>query len=145
MTNEKSVSMPRTPIPDRDIPRLQVREKRFGVRMPLQSRYEYVRHPEKPKPDRRFDAEITDAEAEHAKAVCGNFLSQILLDSQRTGQSIPDSKFYSIYWFATSFYGLSRLEAEELASYSKDWLTYCLDERTSAPPITSPEDPHHKG
>ncbi len=102
MSNEISVSFSRPPIPDSDVPRLQALLAVKGPRKPGHSRYKYSR-PGDPEPDRRYKPEITEAEADHAKNVCGNFLREVLEDSERTGQDIFPREFYTIYSLATSF------------------------------------------
>lgn len=123
-------------IPDLDIFILQQKIVKIGSRPVGVSRRNYVHaafdfEDGRPKldelnPDRRIK-DITEEQAVRAKKVCGDFLHAALDQAREEGMPLSASYMSRIYAFATTHFGLSYLEAEELAPDNKEWLIFCID------------------
>ena len=128
-------------IPDSAIPSLAEFIDKGHTRPPLQSRFDFIRQLDDPQfRTERFDPNLSEEDAANSRRILGEML-HLVLSRATTQDRVPHPHdLYSVYELATVTGGLSRLEVEELAPGSVEWLDWCCN-----PTPNTPDQPTHEG
>ena len=129
------------PVPDEALPSLQEFIQAGNTRRVIQSRYDFARNPHENTVSIRFDRELSEADANIRKQTCSAMLILALNIAQESAKPLSNSELLSFYDMATVRLGLSRLETEELAPHSIQWLEFCIRPHPAPTLQTSGQNP----